>query len=295
MLVDVTPAAKLLHPALPPDVWRSWNWDPVLILGLLFAGALYARGIRRLWMRAGAGRAVSFGHVAAFFAGLVALSVALVSPLDAMSGALFSAHMVQHVLLMLVVAPLLVIGAPPVALGWMAPQSRRLARWWRRRPALRSAWQALSHPGLIWAAHLLVLWLWHAPALYEAALLDETIHVAEHISFLAVALLYWWALLRSRRLTYLTGAFYSFSTMLLSGLLGVLFVFSEAVWYPAHSLLPYGWGLSPLQDQQLAGVIMWVPTGLVYLAATLFLLGTSLNREARRGGKARVVVAPRQN
>lgn len=291
----MTLLAKALHPALPPDVWSSWNRDPFLILGLLLAAVLYARSIRRLWQRAGTGRGVSLWRVAAFAGGLLALVVALVSPLDATSGALFSAHMVQHVLLMLAAAPLLVIGGSPVALGWMLPRGPRLARWWHRRRRLRPAWQRLSSPGLIWAVHLLVLWLWHLPALYEAALLDESIHVAEHLSFLAAALLYWWALLHGRRLTFLTGALYSFSTMLLSGLLGVLFVFSESIWYPAHSLLPYGWGLTPLQDQQLAGVIMWVPAGLVYLAATLLMLGAALTRETRRNGGARAVVAPHRN
>ena len=279
MLVDMTLLAKALHPALPPDVWSSWNRDPFLILGLLLAAVLYARGIRRLWQRAGTGRGVSLWRVAAFAGGLLALVVALVSPPDAMSGALFSAHMVQHVLLMLAAAPLLVIGGSPVALGWMLPRG--------------PAWQRLSSPGLIWAVHLLVLWLWHLPALYEAALLDESIHVAEHLSFLARPCL------PGRCCTISASPSHRRSLlvqhMLLSGLLGVLFVFSESIWYPAHSLLPYGWGLTPLQDQQLAGVIMWVPAGLVYLAATLLMLGAALTQETRRNGGARAVVAPHRN
>lgn len=290
--MDVITVTFAQSPVLPQEAWHSWNWDPLLIVTLLLGALFYAAGIRRLWRRAGLGRAISFFRVLAFGSGLLALAAALLSPLDRMSGALLSAHMVQHVLLMLVAAPLLVLGAPPVALGWMLPRSRPLARWWHRRTRLRRLWQTLSQPGLVWMLHLLVLWLWHIPVLYQAALADEAIHILEHTSFLGIASFFWWTLVYDRRLTRLGAALAAFSTMLLSGLLGALLVFSKDVWYPAYSLLPYGWGLTPLEDQQLAGAIMWVPAGLVYLAVTLALLGAALQGQGRKDGGARVVVAP---
>ncbi|MDT8305780.1 MAG: cytochrome c oxidase assembly protein [Anaerolineae bacterium] len=293
--MDVIFAAAGQQPLLPQDVWAAWNWDPLLLVGSLLAAALYGRGVYRLWQRAGAGRALSYGHVTAFAAGLFVLAAALVSPLDAMSGALLSAHMVQHLLLMLVAAPLLVFGAPPVALGWMLPRSRDVARWWRRRSRLRRLWHTLSRPALVWGAYLLILWSWHLPGLYQAALADESVHILEHGSFVGIALLYWWVLWHDDSLGRAGSALYVFSTMLLSGLLGVLLTFGQQVWYPAYGILPYGWGLSPLQDQQLAGVIMWFPGNLIYLAATLYLLSSALHRHGQDEGRARVIVAPRQN
>ena len=293
-----------LQPPLPQDVWQAWNWDLLLILGLLATGLLYVRGIFRLWQRAGDGRAVSYGQALAFAAGWLALFVALVSPLDALGSALLAAHMVQHLTLTLLAAPLLVLGAPPVALAWGLPHSRKLARWWHKRVALRRAWRLLSRPTVAWAIHLVILWLWHLPALYQAALLDERVHILEHTSFLGAALLFWWTIVprrlrrpRNLRRSLGPGPLYTFTTALLSGLLGVLLTFSQRVWYPSYGVLPYGWGLTPLQDQQLAGVIMWFPGGLVYLAATLVLLGTALRRPRRaRGvqGKDGAVVAPQR-
>jgi putative membrane protein len=286
----------VMQPPLPQGIWRTWNWDPLLIGGLLLVGTLYARGILRLWQRTGTGRVVNYLQVSCFVAGWLALAVALVSPVDAMGSALLSAHMVQHLLLTLVAAPLLVVGLPPVVLGWGVPRSPAVARWWHRRTLMQRVWHFFSRPIVAWATHLFILWVWHAPPLYEAALLNEAVHILEHLTFLGSALIFWWTVLprrASRRdLSMGSGALYIFTTALLSGLLGVLLTFSEDVWYPAYGILPYGWGLTPLQDQQLAGVIMWFPGGLVYLAAALLLLGTALQRRSEKEGSGGVVVAP---
>ncbi|HSM57779.1 MAG TPA: cytochrome c oxidase assembly protein [Candidatus Sulfomarinibacteraceae bacterium] len=281
----------LAAPPTPQTIWRAWNADPLLILGLLLAAALYARGLRALWRRAGPGRGVRRSHVAAFAAGLLVLALALLSPLDALSSALLAAHMVQHLLLMLVAAPLLVLGLPPVAAAWALPRSPQLARWWHRRPLLRRAWRALSHPVTAWLLYAGVLWAWHLPRLYEAALLNETVHALEHAAFLGAALLFWWALRHARALSSAGGALFLFTTALHSGLLGALLTFAAAPWYPVYSIAPYAWGLTPLQDQQLAGVIMWLPGSLVYLGAVLLLLGSWLYRQERQSpGDGRVVV-----
>lgn len=293
--MDVMLPAVTLRPPLPQDVWQAWNWDPLLLLGIFLSGVLYTGGILRLWRQAGAARAISYMQVTAFACGLLGLVVALISPLDAMSGALLSAHMVQHLLLMMVVAPLLVFGTPPVALAWIMPRRIQLARWWRRRAGLRRMWHGFSRPALIWIVYLAILWMWHLPRLYQAALLDARVHSVEHTTFLGAAMLFWWALMRHRTLSKGLGALYVFTAALLSGLLGVLLTFSQTVWYPAYGVVPYGWGLTPLQDQQLAGVIMWFPGGLIYLAATILLLGTALQRRARAEGSGRVVVAPRRS
>lgn len=284
-----------LQPPMPQTWQRAWNFDPILVTGLLLLLIAYGRGLGRLWRQAGAGRGVGYGRALLFGAGWLTLVVALVSPLDALGSALLSAHMVQHLLLVLAAAPLLVYGAPPVAIGWSVPRSSQIARWWHRQTVLQSAWRALSRPGVAWAVNIGVLWIWHAPPLYQAALLDEHIHSLEHAMFLGGALLFWWTALHvGRRRQAAFAVLFLFTTALVNGLLGVLLTFSKEVWYPVYGVVPYGWGLTPLQDQQLAGVIMWFPGGLVYLLAVLLLLGSDLQARARREGGGAVIVAPRR-
>jgi len=279
-------------PLAPHDLWRAWNWDLLILTGLALAGWCYARGVHLLWQRAGTGRGVSGWQVTAFSGGLLALFIALISPLDALSEALFSAHMVQHLLLMMVAAPLLVLGAPPVALGWALPQRWRasVAQWWHRRTALRSLWQILAHPLVVWGLYMSALWIWHLPLLYEAALRSEFIHFLEHGSFLATAVLFWWTLARCTlrgRLSYGAGILYIFTTALHGGLLGSLLTFTPRLWYPIYAAGTPAWGLTPLEDQQLAGVTMWVPIGIIYAIAALALLGIWLQVMERKDQRHR--------
>jgi putative membrane protein len=219
---------------------------------------------------------------------MLALFVALVSPLDALGTALFSAHMVQHMVLVLVAVPLLVLGAPQTGLLWALaePRRRRLGAWWHCATGLRIGWRALSRPLVVWLLHAAALWLWHLPRLYQAALTSELVHLAEHASFLGTALLFWWVLLGGsprERLNPALGVLYLFSFALQGGLLGALMTFAPAPWYPAYTTTVAAWGLTPLEDQQLAGLIMWVPAGLVYLAAALVPLGELLEGEKVEG------------
>jgi putative membrane protein len=239
------------------------------MLALLIAGAVYAIGIVRLWRRAGSGRGVASPRVACFAAGLIAIAIALFSPLDAMSEELFSAHMVQHLLLVIAAAPLLVLGEPQYVMLWVlrVDARRSVARWWRDAHALRAVWHAVSQPTIAWLLHVGALWAWHVPKLYDAALHDERIHIVEHMSFLLTALLFWWVALDRRRLRVGTATFYLFAAALQGTLLGALLTIARHPWYVAHYTTTQSWGLSPLEDQQLAGLIMWIPAGLVYLVA----------------------------
>jgi cytochrome c oxidase assembly factor CtaG len=192
--------------------------------------------------------------------------------------------MAQHMLLVVVAAPLLALSAPlgPVLRGLPAPARRALGRGWARLGWPRRLWRALTHPAAAGALHLGLLWVWHAPGLYQAALTSEWVHGLEHASFLGSALLFWWVLARpGRRAPWLRGpggTLYVFALALPSGLLGALITFSTVAWYPAYALTTRAWGLSPVEDQQLAGAIMWVPAGVVYLAAGLAVLGAWLAR-----------------
>jgi len=246
--------------SLPPE--------PSALVGVLLAGWLYGRGVRRLWQRAGRGHVVRRWQVACFGGGLAALLVALESPLDSVSEQLFAVHMVQHLLLILAAAPLLVLGAPlaPVLWALPAPSRRAVGGWWRRLATL-------ARPSVAFVLHSLALWAWHLPPLYEAALGSRGVHVLEHASFVLTAALFWWSLLHRGRAGYGVGVLYVFSLALESTLLGALLTFAHGPWYTSHLATTAAWGLSPLEDQQLAGLIMWVPGGVIYLAAALGLFG----------------------
>lgn len=267
--------------------WLVWNWDPWILAGLAAAAALYGRGLRRLWGRAGPGRGVPRLRAACYLAGLTSIFVALVSPVDAVSEELFWVHMIQHVLLMVVAPPLLVLGRPALAVLWALPREAR--RWtadrWRGWPALRSAWRVLTHPLVVLVLHVAALWAWHLPPLYEAALADDAVHHLQHASFFFTALLFWWVVVhvgRGRLPGYGAAIAYVFATLLQGGLLGALLTLAPRPWYESQSAGASAWGMDALADQQLAGTLMWVPTGIVYAAAALLLFAAWLREAERR-------------
>lgn len=287
------------RPPEPHDLWTAWSPEPAVLLGIGLSAWLYARGVGRLWGRAGVGRGVRRWQLGAFAAGLLVLFVALVSPLDALGSALFSAHMVQHEVLILAAAPLLVLGVPLVPFLWALPPRwrRRLGRWAKARP-VRAAWRTLTHPASAWTLHAAALWTWHAPALYQATLRSEAVHVAQHASFLGTALLFWWVLLHSgRKMGQGVGVLYVFTTAVYGSILGALLTFSPRPWYPAYAGSVEAWGLTLLEDQQLGGLVMWVPAGVVYLGAALALFAAwlrSVEDSVRRAEGLRAVRARRQ-
>ncbi|MBA4068056.1 MAG: hypothetical protein C0501_31005 [Isosphaera sp.] len=170
------------------DWWAGWNADPVVLLNLALVSWLYVRGVERLW-RAGPGRGVRAWQAGAFAAGLVAVAAALVSPLDRLSDELASADKVQHMVLMNVATPLLVLGNPVLVLlsGMPAPYRAAAGRAWRRVDAGGRLW----NPFLVWALYAAALWAWHHPVLYQAALRNPVVHDAQHLTFFAAACLFW--------------------------------------------------------------------------------------------------------
>src|SRR5438874_2495539 len=152
--------------AVPAVTWRSWSFEPGIVISLAALACAYAFGVSRLWRAAGAGSGISRSQACAFAAGWFALVLALMSPLDALSGSLFSAHMVQHELLIVVAAPLIVLGAPMIALTWMLPpRSRKSIVHTIRRPSLAVAWTVVTAPAAVWILHAIALWIWHLPLL----------------------------------------------------------------------------------------------------------------------------------
>lgn len=272
------------HDALHASL-AHWTFEPITIVLLVATTGLYAIGVRALWSRAGRGAGISGWQAAAYGAATVSMAVALVSPLAWLSEVLFSAHMTQHEILMLVSAPLLVIAQPGLAYLWaFTPESRARIAASFRGPVVRSSWHALTGPLVVFLLHALALWTWHIPALYQAALDNQAIHAFEHLCFLVTAALFWWGMVHGRygRSGYGVAVFYVFLTGMHSTLLGALMTLSEHVWYPTYLAAAREWRVDAFADQQMAGLIMWVPSGVVFIVLGLALLSAWLGESERR-------------
>lgn len=266
----------------------GWSFEPSVILGIVFAALLYWRGWRYSMQR-GIGRHLRGWRAFLFACGLGVIFVALESPIDHWSDYYFWVHMLQHELLLLVAAPLLLLGEP----AW--PIWRALPPGWRRAMlswALRQQWfHQLAHfvdkrlfaPVTAWALYAGVFTLWHLPAAYDLALQHQLIHDAEHLLFLGTALLFWVQVIPSRplkpRLSYMSQALFLFAAAVEGGLVNLVFMFSPNPVYPYYVTLarigrpaPFGM-LFALTDQKAGGGVMDVAAGLVFMIAIMVVLG----------------------
>ncbi len=261
------------------NLWTAWSFEPWVIRGLLLTGSIYFIGLRRTKKKP------PKWQITSFVAGIAALALTLLSPIHRLGAELFSAHMTQHELLMLFAAPLLILGHPGAPMLWAFPMSWRirlgkLTSW----PIVATSWNAVSAPLAAWMIHGVTLWLWHVPILYQATLYSEPVHAAQHATFLFTALLFWWTLFHGRggRMPYGAAVAYVFTTAVHTSVLGALLTCSSKLWYPAYIGRTAAWRLSPLEDQQLGGLIMWVPAGVVYIVIGLWLFAGWLRESDRR-------------
>ena len=270
----------------PHDLWRAWPIEPLSMALLAITATLFASGARSVWRAAGVGRGVRKPNVWLFVSGWLILTLSLLSPLHALGGVLFSAHMAQHELLMTIAAPLLVLGRPLVAFVWaLPPRWRRASGAWAHTHAVAATWRTLTRPFVAFLVHAIAIWVWHMPALYDQAVVSESMHALQHASFFLTALLFWWVILKrtgSRESTAISIALL-FATVLHTGALGAILTLTSRLLYPVYGATTSPWGLTPIADQQLGGIIMWVPGGLPYLAAALVLF-VRLLREPRLPG-----------
>ena len=269
------------------DAGPGWTWsaEPLVLVPLLAVSLLYALGLARLWRRAGIGRGVPPWRAGACLLGLGTLFAALVSPLDAAAEESFALHMTQHMLLIVVAATLLAFGNVGVVLLSALPAALRVpfGRTFALGPLRRLRALMFAVP-VATAAHGVVVWLWHAPGPYEAALADPLVHYLEHLTMFGTAVLFWWSVVSSGRrlpLGYGAGIAALFLTMLHTGLLGILITLAPAPLYPSYAAVPWT-TLDPLEDQQIAGIVMLLPGGLIYLGAGLALLAAWLDAAGRR-------------
>lgn len=252
-------------PLAPHDLPAAWNLELLLVLALAIPLVVYGRSVRGWWTEHGRGAVITPRQVAAFGGAVGCLVLALVSPLDALSGALFSAHMVQHLLLTLGAAPLLLLGRAHVAVAAVLPLSQR--RRWSRRGARALRW---AGPRALVAAvlvHVIIVLAWHVPTLYDLAVDAPWIHAMEHATLLVSAVVFWGAVGATGRRPVPAAGIAIFVASFTFVLLAALLTSAQEPWYAAHVGSAAAFGLTPVQDQHLAAAIMWVPGGIVYLAA----------------------------
>lgn len=246
-----------------------WTYDPWVVTSLYGLALLYLLGTARLASRAASGNDIRHRQRAAFWIGWTALAIALISPLHWMGERLFTAHMVEHTMIVAIAAPLMTCARPTAALLWGLPRGSRIRiAHMMRHPVAIGCWAIASSPHIATAVHGATLWLWHLPAAYDLAVTDLAVHRMQHLSFTTTALVFWWSLLRRGREGH--AVLCLFATFMHTGLLGLLLTIAGHPLYPEQTLLASEFGLTPLEDQQLAGLVMWVPMGAIYTAAALW-------------------------
>jgi cytochrome c oxidase assembly factor CtaG len=270
------------------DLLSSWAFDPVPTAGVVVAGVLYAAAWRRVPATGHRGRRVlPVSRPWCFAGGLLALVVAVNGPPDVFAESSFSMHMLQHVLLQLVAAPLLLLGGPVTLLLRADPP------WLPRRVlvrTLRSRFVAVvTHPVVAFGAFAVVLVVTHLSPLYELALEHEPVHQVEHLVYLVTALLFWWPAIgvdpAPHRMGHLYRLLYLMVSMPVMAFLGLAIADAGRVLYPSYAQ-PTPWGASGLADQQAAGTLMWVAGMFTTVPAVGVVLMRWLDDESRREARA---------
>lgn len=255
-------------------VLDHWTVYPSFLIGWVLVGAAYLAGVGPLRRRFGGPARVGPGQPVLFLGGMLILFLALQGPLHDLSDTyLFSAHMVQHLILTLVVPPLLLAGTP-----------RWLVRPLLVRPVLGRWARALTHPVVAFALYTVVFAGWHVPAAYDLMMREHDVHIAMHLSILATALLLWWPVAGApelNRLHYGAQILYLFLLGVPMMALAALITLADRLLYPWYAVAPRLWGLSPAEDQQLGGLIMWVPgTAVLWVAMTVAFFRWAATKEA---------------
>lgn len=280
----------LLLALLPTAAWghtgETPGWagpEPWIAIPMALAALVYGIGFARLRARSGPGRTELRRNGWRFLLAWASLAGASLSPLHEVSGRSFTAHMVEHEIIMLAAAPLFVWSRPLGVMLWAFPASVRQAL--AAIPRSRSGgglWRFFTDPLLATVLQSAAIWIWHLPSLFDLALKHEGWHAAQHLSFFATALLFWSAMLGPRRSAWMA-AFCLFATSMTTGALGAFMALSESPWYGPYAALGLAaFGLTPAEDQQLAGLLMWAPGGLYHAVIAILILAPHLTGEGAR-------------
>lgn len=264
----------------------SWTWRPDVVVVVLAFGTAYLRGWLRLRRRRA--DAVDRWRPTAYLGGLLAIVLALLSPIDALGSLLFFMHMSQHELLTMVAPPLLLLSDPlPVILWGLPPRlRRRLGTMLAPGGTLRIGLTWLTWMPVAWCLFVGTVWAWHAPVAYGASLRYGLVHDVQHLSFFGTALLFWWPIIdpapRVRgHIHHALRVVYVIPAALQSQVLGLIFAFFTRVLYPHYEAVPRLWGFSPIQDQSAAGLLMMQLEGMIYLGVVLLLVARMFHHDER--------------
>ncbi len=273
----------------------SWSLDPVVVATAGFASVAYGRGMVDLRNLGDA--VISWWRPYAFYAGILAALVALMSPLDALSERMFLFHMVQHLLLVFGAAPLILLGAP------LLPMTRGLPAILRRNTVVRGArsrntrWvlHYVSHPMVAWSAFVVTLWSWHMPPLYTTAIENELVHALEHAAFMGVGLLFWWLIIDPTpfraRIPYLGRFAYVVLALTQSLPLAAMLTFASEPWYEPYATGSRIWGIGPLEDQQIGGLMMWIGAMIAYFTAMAALFVVAMKKDEEETERRQTALA----
>lgn len=279
----------LAHGDGPGGQSISWTFDPWIVTPLATFAALYVAGSIALSRRSRRAR-VRHWQAPLCLGGWLSLAGALVSPLHALGEQLFTFHMIEHEIIMAVSAPLLVQANPVGTLLWSLPHRLRIlvGRAMRRDPVAR-CWQWVTDGSHATVIHGIAIWAWHWPVLFDATISNIAIHRLQHVSFFVSAVFFWWSVFRRSEAG--AAAWHVFVTMLHTSVLGALMALAPRVLYGTQTANSLAWGLTPLEDQQLAGIIMWVPAGTIYAGAVLVLVAIWINQAGERTRRSDVANA----
>ncbi|HEY7132569.1 MAG TPA: cytochrome c oxidase assembly protein [Candidatus Limnocylindrales bacterium] len=281
-----TAAAHGPVPPVPPDpanLLFGWTIEPVVLLGLVVGVVVWIRFVRQV-DRAHPGNPVPRRRTACFLTALAVLAFALMSGIDTYDTTLFSVHMVQHILITLVAAPLIALSAPITLLLRVAtPNTRRRVIL----PILHSrALRAITFPVVAWVLFAGTMWWAHFSALFDAALENPAIHDLEHALFLVTALLFWWPAVGADpspwRMSHPVRAMYVFLQMPQNTFLAVTILNSSVVLYAHYATLTRSWGPTALADQQTAGGLMWIGGDILFLSAMAAIVAGWMSYEKRQ-------------
>lgn len=278
-------------------VLLSWNWRWDVTLVLVILGTLYLTGWMRLRKRTRVNRRRNQPHLVvwwrliAYESGLILVGVALMSPIDVLGQQLFFMHMIQHLLLIMIAPPLLMIANPMPFLLWGLPTKWRrktgrvLSYLLHRNSDTRNLIVKLTAPGIIFMFWVISVIGWHDPVLYNAALRYEIIHDIEHIFFFAAGMLFWWHVTGAgprlhKQFGIVARIVFVLAAVPPNMLLGVILAFASETIYSYYEGVPRLWGIDPVTDQTIGGVIMWIPGSMMYIIAALILLTRLVDQES---------------
>jgi putative membrane protein len=260
----------------------QWTFDPWVVVPLAAFAVACAIGAMRLGVRE---HHAARGQRATAALAWLSLAGALVSPLHWLGERVFTFHMIEHEIVMVVAAPLFVIARPVGLLLWSLPHGARLAvGGWMAAAGTRAAWGVATRPAVATIAHGVAIWVWHIPAVFDATVDHLLLHRLQHLSFFVTALLFWWAVLR--RCDPGAAVCHVFATMMHTSVLGALIALAPRPLYLLQTASAPAWGMTPLEDQQLAGLVMWVPAGTVYAGFALYLAARWIRRLPSRAEPA---------